>query len=282
MDMMNFGGLRLFPVRSADSVLEDFMRALQRSRRTVALLWRAVILLLALTARFAAVSDLACADDDPAGQLPKSGFWVRYGFELTGTNIVEPIAGHITLRFLDQVTEDGVRCRWVEQKEVITEGADQGEYLIKSLIPESALLTKEFPGDHAVRSWYRIPGHELKITTQPAGSFRNLFYALPGPRGTLVADEKDRRDVEHRHGKLKGAVAYRGTARDTILGGVVRKGEQHKKLTYWLHPELPSCIADGHVESSEFHNDEFVARYVHTFQLQDFGMNARSALPDNN
>jgi len=243
---------------------------------------RSVILLAVLTV-VATVGNLAYGEDQPEAALPKEGYWVLYQFELTGTQIEEPIKGHVTLSFLGSTIENEEKCRWIELREVITDGNDQGEYLVKVLIPESALLTKEFPGQHGIRSWSRTPFAGLRSSTKPVGgTLQKLLCGMPGPRSSLKADDKNRRDVEYQRGLLKDSVAHLGTWTDRSLSVRIRKWAQFTKFTVWLQPELPTRIAEGRFEISEFHDDRLIGACVHTFQVQDTGTDAKSALPDSN
>jgi len=237
-----------------------------------------VILLLTLS--FTHHLSSAYAANEPAARLPKEGTWVRYHKTVDELLDGEHWESTVTLRFLESVIEDGLRCRWVEQKEVVAEGERKGEYLLKVLIPESALTEEELPGRHAVRLWARNHLIGLRSRRGPDRGLEDKLLWTPASLKALQSKPDDLRDVEHQDGNLKGARAWTGTWTDSDFR--VAKSTFFTTFTIWHHPELPIGYAEARFEKFQFIDEKKVGHWVTTYQLQEFGTDAKSDLPENN
>lgn len=233
-----------------------------------------------------------CArSEDVAVLLPKDGAWVRYRYQSTdylGAEEKEMVAT-CGLKLVGTVVEDGVRCRWLESKFEIHDPPELARtQIIKTLVPEKALLESEHPLDDLRRMWTRIGDNPVQQVDVTGGQRHDESLLLWSPgmlkKSELLKDEA--KDIEYQQGRLKDAQARAG---EFSFQGAVRKGfargKQFKtvtKYTIWTHPDLPMGFAEARIAIDSSLDSAPAGKSVAVFRLQDGGSDAVSDLPDSN
>ena len=226
--------------------------------------------------------------DDAPDKFPKDGAWVRYETE---TVVSEPggerqSSAKCTLSFVGSVVDDGVPCRWVEIKRVITDPPELARTVItKTLVPE-----KDLPGErltrleHVRRRWSRL-GDKPVREAETTGASHYSASLLLWTSGMLKNSEpvaKEAKDIDLQRGKLKNAEARTGEFIDNIRTRGAFADKEYKsvmKYIVWQHPDLPIGFAEARIVVARSLGPQ---KETTEYRIQDFGSDAKSELPDNN
>jgi hypothetical protein len=244
------------------------------------------ILLIALS--------VAPADDVPA-KLPADGWWVRYFVRMKSEQKNEEWTFKCIYSLVGTTTENDQRCRWVEMKSVpVIDGNEQPATVVKFLIPEKELLESAKPLESLVRAWQKDADGAVQALKfrQPvgAGGFAGsadfyfgsdlaMFSGLQ-QRCRTVAEKKI---VEYQQGRLEAAAArafeHSATRRALTNGD---KQEFNSEFTLWDHPSVPAPGFAALRHRHEYRRNEMLVQTtVGDFEIEDFGMHAKSELPEN-
>lgn len=235
----------------------------------------------------ALVASSASAGEEPSA-LPKDGTWIRYtvstrqeGVERSGTQ---------TYALVGTKIDSGRVCRWVEIRE--TRASQQGERVsvLKFLIPEKDLLESDRPLDGLVRSWRRIDERPVQaleyetlrsIATAPHFAFGQLFLIFPGvQKKAQPLDEP--RTVEYQTGQFripKGRAGQVLATRQAVTAPVTQTIVVDFRA--WFDPALPLGPAEWREDLTLLRNGDPLTTQQSAFVVQDFGTDAKTALPDN-
>jgi hypothetical protein len=240
----------------------------------------------------------ADAEDAPADKLPEPGSWVRYYVIATGPNITGESTSTLTLKFLDRVQEQGRDCRWIELDDEPT-STDEGRSrsVHKLLLPEEALLRETNPCRVGIRGWQqygqappqpvetRFKGKAFDMQDIYTGP---LLVFLPGSRAKLRRLDESA-TVEFQRGRLEQAVVFEGQHKAGYNSTISDyRFDYTVECRVELHDDLPCGIAAGKMKWiwSAVKPDGTVEQTQERGQselvLQDFGVGAKSALPDSN
>lgn len=225
--------------------------------------------------------------EDARSELPSDGAWVRYRAEIEYPGVRTDLYD-VTLSMVGSVMEDGKRCRWVEKKGVPQGGLQPGKtaYVLKMLIPETALLESDYPARHAIRTWLQKPdGAIVELPPIDPERSRNaderIFMCLwtPGSRKTQTRIDEPK-DIDYQNGRLKGAQAWTVTY---VLSNTGPKRDRKYETTYtiWQHAELPIGSAEVRLRDEEGREGKLEPILNAVYRLDDFGSDAKSALPDH-
>jgi hypothetical protein len=103
-------------------------------------------------------------------------------------------------------------------------------------------------------------------------------------KGSASADDQSI-DIEYQRGRLKAAQARTGT-RVYRLPSIVKNEEivLTNNYTAWQHPDVPIGFAKLKIAESVHRGNKKVEEQEHilVIQIEDFGLDAKSELPDNN
>jgi len=231
---------------------------------------------------------------DSTTQLPKDGWWVRYFVTMTREGI-EDITTKRTYSLVGTTTENGEKCRWVEIKSVQLINGKEQTNTMKFLIPEKELLDGEKPLESLVRAWRQFddgPVEEQKFN-QPlgvAGSVVSADFAwgrdlmvFPGPqRKSQLSAEKEKRVIEYQQGRLEtgeGRTGQHVAARRALTNG--EKQEFTTDFTVWNHATVAPACAAMRQRIEYRRNDALIRTITEELVIEDFGMDAKSTLPEN-
>jgi hypothetical protein len=233
------------------------------------------------------------ADDGPA-KLPADGWWVRYYITSRREGTNDDIIIKRTYSLVGTSTENGEKCRWVEMNSEQTFNAKERKEILKFLIPGKELLESEKPLNSLVRAWGKFddePVEELKFN-QPLGVRGSVASAdfvwgrdmviLPGPqrKATLV---NERKVVEYQQGRLEmteGRTGKHVATRQAVT--VVQKQTVALEFTVWNHTSLAPAFAAAKTRFEILIDDAPRAADVSEWVIEDFGTDAKSAMPDKN
>jgi hypothetical protein len=245
--------------------------------------------MLALLA--AIVHSTAAADEMPL-RLPDDGWWIRHGYIIKRSGSSEEETVHRTCSMVGTHVESGVTCRWVELQ--FAERVDGREHsdIIKFLIPEKALLESEHPASHVVRAWRKTDdGSVEQMQFDDAGGIAGYgneaeidwgheLVLFPGMqrRAKIVPEKKS---VDYQHGRIEvpAGRAGRRTAkwRDNAAGEVYT---YELDFTVWNHPTLAPGFAAANEKFRVKRGDALIRSWAREVSVEDFGANAKSAIPD--
>jgi hypothetical protein len=229
---------------------------------------------------------------DSTTQLPKDGWWVRYFVTMTREGN-EDVTVKRTYSLVGTTTENGEKCRWVEIKSVQPINGKEQTDVIKFLIPERELLGGEKPLDSLVRAWRQVddgPVEEQKFN-QPLGVAGMVASAdfgwgrdlviFPGPqrKSKLAAGKKV---VDFQQGRLEigeGWVGKHVATRKALTNG--EKQEFSTDFTVWNDATVAPACAAMHERIEYRRNDMLIRTITVELVIEDFGIDAKSTLPEN-
>lgn len=227
--------------------------------------------------------------DDAAPTLPKDGTWVRYFVTGKTSQQADEVKWRTTYSLVGTKMENGQKCRWVEKKQAQDNGGVDQIEIIKFLIPEKELLESKAPMKSLVRAWRSINNGAVDdlfgATASSSLSDADFHYGsdliiFPGPqRGGKIVHEPT--VVEYQSGRLEMAtgrethhVASRSFPSGTTLSAVT-------DVTLWTHPTVPLGWAQAKIRFEFRRNDKPGPNSLCDWLLEDFGADAKTALPDN-
>jgi hypothetical protein len=237
---------------------------------------------------------LPALGDEAPQELPKDGWWVRYFVTEKYAQTNEERTVKQAYSLVGTATEDGSVCRWVEIKSDRTVNGKEQHDILKFLVPEKDLLESEKPLDGLVRAYRRFDGGEVETMkfNQPLGSpgfvssadfvWGILFVAFPGPqrKSMLIAEEKV---VDYQRGRLNVVEGRSGTRVATRLA--LTNGEkqtQNLHFTVWNHPDVSPAFAASKSRLEYLRDDKPRSSMTSEWTVEDFGSDAKSALPEHN
>ena len=216
-------------------------------------------------------------------QLPEDGSWVRFDHVASTVSDKKRTWNRfLTISSVGRLTVDGEKCRWIEFKleDKQKEGKNSDAALIlKVLIPEKHLRKGARPADHVVKAWGTLYDDknpvELTLVFKEEKYFDPLFLWLAEPLKNVKKLEKEVIEVK-KLGKVEcdGLTGHLSIKRDRI----------EQKYTYRtrLHNKAPFGVVSCRIEKQHKRNGEVILHGTEIIKLIDFGVNAKSALPDNN
>ncbi|MSR56843.1 MAG: hypothetical protein EXS05_04130 [Planctomycetaceae bacterium] len=228
--------------------------------------------------------------DEAAPGLPKDGTWVRYFGTMRREGTTDETALKRTYSLVGTKTENGQVCRWVEMKDVHQVNHKEEPNIFKFLIPEKDLLENKKPLESLVRAWGKFNDgdvQELKFNSpdglpgDPHSRFGWHLVIFPGPR-QQAETLKESRVVDYQHGRLEIPDARLGRYRAMRRArGANFNFTLSMDSTYWCHSDVPLGVA-AWKSRLELRQDDMVRPSTQfEFVLEDFGTNAKSALPDH-
>ncbi len=229
---------------------------------------------------------------EPTVELPKDGTWVRYVVNVRREDTMEEWTSRRRFALVGTVVENERTCRWVESEETRTiNGKEEDRSVVKWLIPEQDLLLAERPMETLIRAWIDdVPPIEWKFNVQPdfPGVSSSADHAcgrdvvmFPGPQRKTkpIAEGKV---VEFQRGRLEIVEGRTGKHVSTRRAANGREGTFELEYTVWNHPAVPLGFAASN-QRTMLRLDGIAARTISSeWTLEDFGTDAKSALPDNN
>jgi hypothetical protein len=234
------------------------------------------------------------AADAPA-KLPDDGWWVRYFVTMRGNQPNDESTIKRTYALVGTAIENNQKCRWVEMKSVpVVDGKDLPGVVVKFLVPERELLNSGKPLESLVRCWKKDADGavEAQKFNQPRGAggfagsadfwFGGDLLFLPGvQRNSKAVNEKN--TVEYEHGRLEIAEArafkYQASRPAPVDD---RKQEFVFECTVWNHPAVAPGFAALRERVEYRISDTLVQAGSEEYVLQDFGTDAKSAMPEHN
>jgi hypothetical protein len=214
-------------------------------------------------------------------QLPKDGSWATYDADMQakgGPNGETMNAkGTLTLASVEQVTENGQPCRWIEVQFKLTMamGEHKSEKIetYKVLIPEKYLAKGESPLEHVVRAWMQRGDGEPQKLTNPGDIDRGpLPLILSAP--WKDAKQLDKAEVDCKLGKVVCEGAQGAQEFKNKQGKVIKCRFENR-----LHATSPFGVATSRwtMELPDMAKD---AEMKWEMRLADFGDDAKSKMPD--
>ena len=241
----------------------------------IRLTWGLAIVLLMITEKTHA--------DGLLYQLPKDGSWVRFDHVASEVSDKKRTWNRfLTISSVGRLTVDGEKCRWIEFKleDKQREGKNSDAWLIiKVLIPEKHLRKGARPADHVVKAWGTFYDDnnpvELTLVFKAERNFDPIFIWFAEPLKNVKKLEKEVIKVKNL-GKVEcdGLTGHLSLKRDRI----------DQKYTYRtrLHNKAPFGVVSCRIEKQHKQNGEVILHGTETLKLIDFGVDAKSALPNHN
>ncbi len=214
-------------------------------------------------------------------QLPKDGSWVRYFLNLKSEQPDEADTGTLTIRSVGQVMVEGKPCRWIEFQFTTNKQQDSGAQIVKVLVPEKHLQKGAKPVANIVRGWQKQGNSDPEPL--PAERSTEVEFFLPGPLKD-VKQLKQKKVIDYQRGQLKCDSAFTGAYSLTPpeLREALPEGFSFTlRYTLWPHKAAPFGVAAATMQITVKQNDKVLQDATAEFTLEDFGIGAKSALPDN-
>jgi hypothetical protein len=239
---------------------------------------------------------LVRAEEEPA-KLPKDGWWVRYVVTGNdqGNNDESPMK--CTYSLVGSANENGQLCRWIEVKSDRTFDGKKQVDTLKFLVPEKELLQSEKPLNSLVRCWRRIDDGDPGQMTfgQPAGvagtyssvwsadfAFGRDLIIFPGPQQKLKPVD-EQKVIDYQRGRFDVRAGRAGkffAARRSMPDG--RKQSIALDFIVWNDPAVAPGFAAAKTTVDVRVDDVTVLAGTSEWTIEDFGIDAKSAMPDNN
>lgn len=213
-------------------------------------------------------------------KLPKDGAWIRYTitFKQTGPYERESTLD-ATLKLVGTTMHGGEKCRWVEWKNILSDGGKASTSILKLLIREADLKAGAKPVVRIIRAFHRDPRGNVvewkqdQVSQSTHGTL--MFGAIKKPK-TI----KSARTIEYQKGKLKITSAVTGEIALKWPGKLPADARHVVTRTIWKHKSVPFGAAVVEMKRQFFLKDKVTATTTTTHVVQDFGTGAKSALPD--
>ena len=232
--------------------------------------------------------------EEAQAKLPKDGWWVRYYVMMKTDQPNDTWTVKRTYSLVGTVIENGQKCRWIEMKSLRSTDGKEETDIIKFLIPEKDLWESDKPLDYLVRAWQKLDGGAVEEVQfdQPSRRRRRRHQRRlrVGSRTWLSFQARKGKRVLKKSGKSSNTsrADWRslggGTGRMSRCEESPTSGEKHAfntAFTVWNHATvLPACAAMR--QRIEYRrNDVLLLTTIKELVVEDFGTDAKSALPDN-
>jgi hypothetical protein len=230
---------------------------------------------------------------EPRTELPKDGWWARYYGTIKQDGQEERTVKR-TYSLVGTANANGRKCRWVEWNEAWTVDGQKHVDILKFLVPERDLLESERPLDNLVRAWRKVNDTQVEEVkfSQPLGAdglvvsadygFGRDFLIFPGAWQKSRRVEQ-RRTVEYQQGRLEipsGRAARHSAVRRALTNG--EKQAYFDEYTVWIDPAIsPVAVAVSERIVNEV-DDVHRRTIFREFVIEDFGTDAKSAMPESN
>jgi hypothetical protein len=229
--------------------------------------------------------------DEGVGKLPKDGAWVRYFGKTRREGTTEESIIKVKYSLTGTTMENGQVCRWLEVEEVEQINGKDRTDLIKYLVPEKDLRENEKPLENLVRAWRRLDREEVQplkfnaldgLSGEPHFYFGHWTVVFPGPR-KQSAVLKEPKTVDYQNGRLEIpnalAARYVATHKSRTSNFVYTRAMD---FSVWLHDDIPLGVA-AWKGRMEFRQDDQVRQAgLGEYFIEDFGVDAKTGLPDHN
>jgi hypothetical protein len=192
------------------------------------------------------------------------------------------MSGTLTIRSVGRETVNNEPCRWIEfdTKMEIENRTERNIY--KVLVPEKLFKSDKPVSPKVIRGWIkRNDADPEEQTNSDKLNSEGFAVFLPDPsRKTKTVKEK--KTVDYQNGQLTVESAITGSLNLPAPENSNLKFESTINYTTWSHEKVPFGTAEAEWIISAKVNDNFVAKGTATLTLEDFGTDAKSALPDQN
>lgn len=231
--------------------------------------------------------------EDAAAKLPADGWWARYfvSTKIDGNNDERTMKR--TYSLVGTATENNETCRWVEMKTVTMVGEKERVDIVKFLVPEKDLLEGDQPLVRLVRCWSKTDDGVVKalsfdpprgdgVNPQSAeGRFGKDLFVFPGMRQKAELVDKEK-VVEYQQGRLQVAQGRVGKRISKVVGSPRAQGLTFVlDYTIWTDPAVAPGFAAAKTRYATVVNDVVRRAQDEEWILEDFGVDVKSALPEN-
>ena len=223
--------------------------------------------------------------EEPNAELPPDGWWVQY-LVTTKTEFKDGRSVEQTekCRFslVGTVTENGMKCRWVEMKSPGKVRVEEHVQITKLLFPEKDLLESGRPLN-SLKRWRR---QNHCIVIEGTGRVNLLFtddlLIFPGLRqNTEIIDEQ--KVIEYQQRRLQIAQGRKGTDElkvDVVRGGQAEILTYNFEFTVWHHSAVPLGFVAAKTRRTSNINDVLQSSRDAEWVIDDFGTGATSESPE--
>jgi hypothetical protein len=213
-------------------------------------------------------------------KLPADGTWATYvvvGEERRPNEIAHEFKGTITIRSVgEEVEQDqGMKqLRWIEIEQRLHHGDEPLDAIHKFLIPENEIGEGKNPISKIRKLWswqsqYQMAGPEL---VEPKSKKAGVLS------GILPPSFENRKALEAKLFKLPvGELLSTGWSGSGVEKDLERKFQVHRIVEAYSNDASPF----GSVQFKVTNDIESFAKSIATFTLNETGINAKSAWPDN-
>lgn len=218
--------------------------------------------------------------------LPADGAWVRFNFVCQNENrgaSKESFIGTLTVKSVGSTRHGGQTCRWIEfelrMRDVM--GGAESIGIRKWLIPESELAADKDPRSHVTRVWKK--DHERDVQTQDLeDAFLDDLF-LPGPLRHRKVEEAPK-TIEYQRGRIELTRCVTGVSKGTSTAGASTSnaGQSNASHWYWTADTVPFGVAAATATQEVVHGEIVSNRFEWSLEMNDYGTDAASSLPDHN
>lgn len=229
---------------------------------------------------FALIASGASAGEEPAA-LPKDGTWIRY----TVTSRKDAVEESRTYALVGTKIDSGRVCRWVEIRQVFASPQGERVVVLKFLVPEKDLLENDRPLEGLVRSWRKSDDEPAEATRDavlaPGYLFARMFMIFPGVQKKAQSIDEPR-TVDYQTGQFKIPNGRSGQVVTTRKAATAAETQTLRQdFRVWFDPAVPLGPAEWQEDLTLLRDDNPSSPVQSTFVIQDFGTDAKTALPDN-
>lgn len=233
----------------------------------------------------AAFADSAFAGGGFLQTLPKDGTWVTYNMEMKAEEgPMQEMSGTMKLKSVGTVKEKGKTYRWLEIEMRGEQNGMKQHTILKALIGEKELKPGAKGELEILRGWQQNTRGDTKMDP------KELSAAELGGRGPLamffgtrLKDQKtvkQTKTIAYQKGELKIASAVAGDVQIELNENAPKDFKQSMRQTIWKHKSIPTGTAAIEMQMEISRQDKLLAKFKMVFNVQDFGKDAKSALPD--
>ena len=232
-------------------------------------------MLIALVAALIFFNTSSAHADGLLYQLPEDGAWVLFDTQgkMTHGDQSQEFTGSLRMSSVGKVTEDDKPCRWIEFELTINLGERSRLIVAKVLIPEAELKEGQQPVDNRVRGYVKM-GAEGEAVVLNEGNLGPIPAFLANP--LLEKQELKAEVVESKLGKLscRGLTGFVEFAEGTATN--------HATFNTRRHEKAPFGVVTCQMNIKATRDGTVTDRVEMPLVLSDFGVDAKTKLPDQN
>ena len=190
------------------------------------------------------------------------------------------LSGTVTLSSVGEVSENGVKYRWIELHSDVSQNGRKHKFIWKILIAEKDLGPKAKGMPEIVRGYQKMNDTDPTELSDFLKRRKGPLFVFFGGDPKSAKAVKGEKVIDFQNGQLKIAAS----SEDSFEYNPFKESESVKsqvQRTVWKHEKVPFGTAKMNVNANLINVQAMGPKKIKmTFELLEFGKDAKSSLPD--